>query len=416
MTPDEDPIWGVDCMARQHVREVQERRARQGRPESLQKLRAALALRLRARLDEVEEEVLATVRAVSGRTGRADPEYAAGERNAVAAALDYAIVGVEHASEERSRPIPVAVAEQARRAARSGIALDTLLRSFMAGDRRVGEFILEEGEDLPAHVVRQIMRATGERVERLVDSVSNEYAGEAERIQRSPNQRLAAWVQELLDGAKPPVVAEHDYRFSAWHLGMIALGPGVEHEAGALAARLEAKALIVPRPDNTAWIWIGRARPVSFAEIERQLAGNPGSRLRLAVGESRLGLAGWRQTHSEARAAHRVMKRRPQPLIRCGQVAPLAALLKDEVLGSALLETFLTPLGDGGGADAPLSETLRAYFSAGGNAAATAAALEVDRHTVHRRLRKAEQRLGCFLDNCRAEMEIALRLEELRKK
>ncbi len=60
-----------------------------------------------------------------------------------------------------------------------------------------------------------------------------------------------------------------------------------------------------------------------------------------------------------------------------------------------------------------LRETLRAYFAAGFNAATAAAALEVDRHTVQRRLRKVEEALGRLLHTCHAELEVALSLEEL---
>jgi DNA-binding PucR family transcriptional regulator len=39
--------------------------------------------------------------------------------------------------------------------------------------------------------------------------------------------------------------------------------------------------------------------------------------------------------------------------------------------------------------------------------------LEVDRHTVQRRLRKVEEALGRLLHTCHAELEVALSLEEL---
>ena len=58
-------------------------------------------------------------------------------------------------------------------------------------------------------------------------------------------------------------------------------------------------------------------------------------------------------------------------------------------------------------------KTLRAYFAAGRNAATAAAALGVDRHTVERRLNSIETRLGRQLHTCHAELEVALRLEEL---
>jgi DNA-binding PucR family transcriptional regulator len=133
----------------------------------------------------------------------------------------------------------------------------------------------------------------------------------------------------------------------------------------------------------------------------------------LAVGEPRWGIDGWRLTHREAQAALEVMVRSPGRLIRARDVILLAAVLRDESLAKSLRETYLAPLDDRGDAGGVLPATLRAYFSAGLNAATAAAALEVDRHTVQRRLRKAEEALGRLLPECHAELVVALGLERL---
>src|SRR5262249_14368679 len=85
------------------------------------------------------------------------------------------------------------------------------------------------------------------------------------------------------------------------------------------------------------------------------------------------------------------------------------------LLAKSLHETYLAPLDEHGDSGLVLRETLRAYFAAGFNAATAAAALEVDRHTVQRRLRKVEEALGRLLHSCHAEIEVALRLEELEE-
>jgi DNA-binding PucR family transcriptional regulator len=133
----------------------------------------------------------------------------------------------------------------------------------------------------------------------------------------------------------------------------------------------------------------------------------------LAVGEPRWGVDGWRLTHHEAKAAQQVMLRRSQPLIRASSVILLAAVLRDEALARSLRETYLAPLDGQGDSGSVLRKTLRAYFAAGFNAATAAAALEIDRHTVQRRLRKVEEALDRLLPSCHAELEVALRLEEL---
>jgi DNA-binding PucR family transcriptional regulator len=133
----------------------------------------------------------------------------------------------------------------------------------------------------------------------------------------------------------------------------------------------------------------------------------------LAVGDSRYGPDGWRLTHFEARAGLQVMLRHPSRLVRGTDVVLLAALLRDPVLATSLLETYLQPLGDGD-SEAPLAKTLRTYISTGLNAASTAAILKVDRSTVQRHLRKVEDRLGRQLHTCVAELKVALEIRELQ--
>ena len=195
-----------------------------------------------------------------------------------------------------------------------------------------------------------------------------------------------------------------------------ALTPRVGARAGdaarELAAGLGRQLLLVPRSDETVWAWFGGQRRLAIAEIERQLSARDHAGVSLAVGAPASGIDGWRLTHRQAQAAMLVALRRPQQLTNYADVALLAAVLRDTELARSLVEIHLSPLGTQ--RDGEISrETLRAYFAAGCNAATAAAALKVDRHTVERRLRTIETRLGHMLDTCRAELEVALRLEEL---
>ena len=57
--------------------------------------------------------------------------------------------------------------------------------------------------------------------------------------------------------------------------------------------------------------------------------------------------------------------------------------------------------------------TLRAYFAASQNISSTAAALGVTRGTVSKRLAAIEERVGRPLNRFSAEIETAIRLEEV---
>ncbi|MET0305680.1 MAG: helix-turn-helix domain-containing protein [Solirubrobacterales bacterium] len=384
-----------------------------GETASLTTIRVELVARLRGRLEEIEDSIFARVRTLAETAGVEDPEYVAGLRATITESLDFALVHIEK-GEDWTGPIPSTAAEQARRSARAGVRLDTVLRRYAAGDRLVGDFIMDEADCFSSQALRKILRMHGPQVDRLMAVVATEYMDEVARMKRSPTQRLAERVQRLIAGESPADVGGLEYTFDAWHLGMIAKGPGAEAGIRLLAAGLDSQTLVVPRGDGIVWAWLGARRPLAVPEVERLLfsTGIAGS-ASLAVGEPRKGLDGWRLTHQEAQAAQEVMLRKPQQFTRARDVTLLAAVLRDDALAKSLFETYLAPLEGHGDSGAVLRETLRAYFSAGLNAATAAAALAVDRHTVQRRLRKVEEALGRLLPDCHAELVVALSLEAL---
>ncbi len=387
-------------------------RLRDGERDSLGSIRSELVARLRERTAEIEDAISVQVRALSETEGGGDPEYAAGLRATVSKSLDFVLVNMEKDG-EWSEPIPSAAAEQARRAARSGVKLDTVLRRYATGDRVLGDFIMDEADRFPSDALRAVLRSQGPQVDRLMAAVAAEYMNELARMRRSPSQRLAERVQRLVVGDSPADVGDLGYAFDAWHLGMIVKGGNGEAAVRSLAAGLDCQILAVPRGNEIVWAWLGARRALAVPDIERLLASDAAGGMSLAVGEPHSGIDGWRLTHREAQAAQEVMLRKPQRLTRARDVILLAAVLRDDALAKSLHETYLAPLEGHGDSGVVLRGTLRAYFSAGLNAATAAAALAVDRHTVQRRLRKVEEALGRLLPDCHAELVVALGLEEL---
>lgn len=383
-----------------------------GETDSLKTIRVELVARLRGRLEEIEDSIFARVRTLAETAGVEDPEYVAGLRATITESLDFGLAHIEM-GEDWTGPIPSTAAEQARRSARAGVRLDTVLRRYAAGDRLLGDFIMDEADCFSSQALRKILRMHGPQVDRLMAAVATEYMDEVARMKRSPTQRLAERVQRLVSGESPADIGGLEYAFDAWHLGMIVKGSEAEAGVRALASGLDSQVLVVPRGSGIVWAWLGARRPLAVPDIERLLSGGSAGDSQVAVGEPRSGLEGWRLTHREAQAAQEVMLRKPQRLTRARDVLLLAAVLRDEALAKSLSETYLAPLEGHGDSGAVLRETLRAYFSAGLNAATAAAALAVDRHTVQRRLRKVEEALGRLLPDCHAELVVALGLDEL---
>jgi hypothetical protein len=387
-------------------------RASDSQHKSQHEIRVELVERLRTRSAEIEDAIFNRVRALASPAESEDAEYRAGLRATVAESVDYALTSIER-GEDSEEAMPPAAAAQARRAARSGVGLDTVLRRYAAGDRLVSEIIMDEAGRFPNEALRQVLRTQSPHVDRLMASVASEYMAELELMRRSPAQRVAERVKRLLAGDASFDAEGLEYEFEAWHLGLVVTGARAEVAARTLAAGVSREPLVVKRSDASAWAWLGGRKPLDIDDVQRYVAAGVLGDVTLAVGEPRWGVDGWRLSHHEAKAAQQVMLHRSQPLIRASNVILLAAVLRDEALARSLRETYLAPLDGQGDSGSVLRETLRAYFAAGFNAATAAAALEIDRHTVQRRLRKVEEALGRLLPSCHAELEVALRLEEL---
>jgi hypothetical protein len=143
--------------------------------------RTAVLGRLRARQVELVDAIFERVRGDAfPPVGAGDTEYVAGLHAAVAAAVDYVLQGIEQ-GDEWAAPIPAMASEQARRAARIGVSLDTVLRRYMAGQALLGDYILREAERAGLEgMTRELLRVQASLVDRLAREVSQAHAGERE--------------------------------------------------------------------------------------------------------------------------------------------------------------------------------------------------------------------------------------------
>jgi AcrR family transcriptional regulator len=189
--------------------------------EALGRARGNLVERLRARRAEIDEAIFARISDQwFDRTGSDDPEYMAGLRAAGVAALDYVLEGIERSGGSLAR-VPVAVIEQARRAARAGVGLDTVLRRYLAGYSVVEGFLVGEAEreqdwTRPTRGLREVLADMSALVDRLITAVSHAYGDEIERAARPPARRasrgrvVGPQRDRILD-AMVELVAEHGF-------------------------------------------------------------------------------------------------------------------------------------------------------------------------------------------------------------
>ena len=383
------------------------------RGEALEVVRASVVERLRARLPEIEQAIFVSIRnGVSDPADNGDAEYQAGLRATVEEVVEYVLTGMEQ-GEEWSGTIPLAAVAQARRAARNGVGLETVLLRYTVGNRLLTGFVMDEADRFPSRVLRQVLDIQGALVEPLMVAISTEYKLELERARRSREQRRGERVQRLLAG-EPVDLGEFDYEFEdAWHLGVIVVGTRAREAVRGIGAGLDRDILLVAHGEKTMWAWLGGGSRLAVTSIGLRLSSMVDMGVSLAIGEPSRGIHGWRLTHHQAQAALLVALRRQQGITRYAEDMLLAAALQDETLATSLQEIFMSPLASQRDGGAVARETLRVYFDVTSNAATAAVRLKVDRHTVERRLQKIEERLGRLLPSCQAELEVALRLHEL---
>jgi hypothetical protein len=377
-------------------------------------VRTAVCGRLQARRAEIEQAALTRVYAVSAPTESADPEYAAGLRTAVSAALDYWIAAIER-GEERAPPFPAALLVQARLAARNGVSLDTVLRRYFAGFTLLGDLLIGEAEEygsVRGAELKRLMRTPAALFDRLIAAVTEAYTDAAESRLISAEERRAERIERLLAGELLDT-KEFGYDFEAHNLGVIVAGPAAMEAIRILATAVDRRLLMVRRDEETVWVWMGGRREFHREEIESLASRSWPEGVSLALGEPADGITGWRLTHRQAKAALPIALRGSEVVVRYADIALAASTLQDDLLTTSLRTLYLEPLASDRDGGKTARQTLRAYFAAGRNASSTAALLGVSRRTVANRLHAIEERFGRPLGAAVAEIEVALQIEEL---
>jgi hypothetical protein len=350
---------------------------------------------LHAGLDELAGEVMARVHAELPEWMR-QPDLLEASRTFTRASLQAEVDALARGALPDA--CPEVDAEGARLGARAGVPLDALLRGYRAGNAVLWEAAFERLAADPA-AIRAASSFLFAYADRLSAFVTAEHTDERERVLRTAEQRRTHLVREVLDGADVDGTTL-GYDLGATHVGVVAWGPDAAAAVAALAAGRPV--LSVALLEETTWAWIG-ARGLTAV-------GAPPAGTRLALGEPAAGPDGFRRTHRQALHAQRAGQ---AAVTRFADVALEALLLADAIEARAFVARELQGIDGEDAPSARLRETLEAYFLAGHNAAAAAAALGVHEQTVANRLRAVERRTGTPPQRRSAELEAALRVRRL---
>ena len=270
--------------------------------------------------------------------------------------------------------------------------------------------------------LREVLDVTARSIFTFVDET---LAGIAEQIERERDeltrgthaQRLEV-VTLILEGA--PIGAERasarlGYALDRAHTAAIVWGarpdvdPGVLEEAAEAVGRAAgARPLTVVASASALLVWVAGADGPGAVAVRSAMAELPG--VRMALGPTLRGIAGFRRSHLDALATQRLMHRSagPPPVASYDDVQVVALATQDEERADEFVTRTL-----GGFATAPgeLRETARVYLREGSNATRTARVLFTHRNTILARLARMEQLLPAPLAG--RGLQVALALEIL---
>jgi DNA-binding PucR family transcriptional regulator len=271
-----------------------------------------------------------------------------------------------------------------------------------------------------------------------VDTVSEQLvlAYEREREAWSQHHSLlrAGMIKALLDGDDVDVAATEaslGYRLSQTHLGLLlwfdrevgAPGEGLltlEKLATRMAAALDGLHLSVPADADSVQVWIGLPNAAGDEGIACTVAAileaTPEPRPRAAMGRPAAGIAGFRSSHRQARAARQVAVaagRRCGPVTEYAEVGAIALLCGDLTATRTWVQDTLGGLATDDDATERLRETVRVFLNLGSSHTAAAEKLNLHKNSVVYRISRAEAARGRPLRSDRADVELALRAAHL---
>lgn len=325
--------------------------------------------------------------------------------------------------------LPQQADDLARSLARRGADLGVLLKVYRAAHHGVFGFMTSVvdalGADAPPRdeVLKLLWHRADLWLDDSIEALIGTFYDERQEQHEGAMARRAELIESLLAGVDVPVdeaTPRLGHPLGQWQSAFVLWADVVDAsttDAMISVAGELARALGGPRPlvrvagSRDVWCWVAtpeRPDPTALAEAGRALAEGA---VRVAAGLPAAGLAGFRSSHLEARAAQHLAMSAVglPPLVRYADVELLCLTAERP----DLLQRMVTrEVGALCGADrnlAALRETVLTHLTHRMNVEATAAALFVHKNTVRYRLARAEELLGHPLAERAALVELALR-------
>ena len=388
---------------------------------------AAIADRLEADSEEVVAERDAAVIAALPAFG-ADPVIAA-ELNATNRAnLRRFLTVARHAGDRPPADVPPEALDIARTLVRRGIESEAAYQGYRRGSRSLGS----DGWRVPRRSsgpARSSSRCSTSHCgccsttsTRCSGRVIAEMQREREEVLGGALARRTETVRLILDGAALDTHAasrrlryeldRHHTAIIVWADPPTAASGVLESLALALAQAAGARQpLTLPAGTSTLWAWIGTDADIPASELHAALTVSDPN-LRVAVGQTRPGITGFRRSHEAALSVHRLLAGNPDSgrLATYQELEVTALAAQDERRAIEFVTATLGPLADETPTATRLRETLRIFLEEAEHAPRAAARLHTHRNTVLQRVGRATELLGFRPGERRLALELALEL------
>lgn len=321
-----------------------------------------------------------------------------------------------------------------RTVVRRGIDLDVIYQAYRRGQHIVWQHWMAHAETvvLPGPELVQLLAVSSRLLFEFVDHVMGRVIAaaqhEREEVLGGALARRTETVRLILDGA--PIGTRRaserlGYELTRRHTALVVWaetadreGPG-DHRHGALesAATVLARAAGAPGPltfpagTSTLWAWLGTHAEPDPAALRAAMARVP-AEIRVAVGPTRAGVTGFRDSHGAALDIQRLLagQRSGERLALHEDLEVTALAVRDPARAAEFVADTLGPLAADNPNAARLRETVRVFLDEAENAPRAAARLHTHRNTVLQRVARATELLGRHPGERRLATELALEL------
>jgi hypothetical protein len=256
-------------------------------------------------------------------------------------------------------------------------------------------------------------------VDRLSAALVEEFGTEREQMLRSAEQVRVDTFRAIMGGGPVDTEAASlrlGYELRRHHVALrVSSGAsevdGLERAVGEAAAAVAGgEPLVIPSGAARFDVWCGSFDQLATDALERY---KPPPGVGVAFGKPGHGVAGFRNSHTEAIQAARVcaLLGATRPSVTSYARVELVSLLASDLpRARSFVASQLGPLGATGGTAERLRETVLAFLVSGGSPTRVAEELFVHKNTVADRIRRAEEMLGRGVNESPVELEAALTL------